>query len=49
MSSWKQVKPEDIELDGDELNILYSTDEQGNNYLVLKLSDIPIPEADHER
>ena len=40
MSMWKDIKKEDIEIDGDEINILESTDDNGNNYIVLKIQDV---------
>ena len=37
MSNWIEVTdPEDIEIDGEDINILYETDSQGNNYIHLK-------------
>lgn len=40
MSNWKDIKKEDIEVDDDELNIYIGSDDFGNNYIVLKISDI---------
>ena len=40
MSNWKTIKKEDIEQDGDELNIYIGSDESGNNYVVLKIVDV---------
>ena len=40
MSIWKDIKKEDIELDGDEINICIGSDNQGNNYVVVKVDDM---------
>ena len=37
MSTWKEITdPENIELDGEDINILVSTDKDGNNYVYMK-------------
>ncbi len=37
MSNWIEVTdPEDIEIDGEDINILYSNDKFGNNYIHFK-------------
>lgn len=40
MSNWIKVGIDDIEIDGDDINILYSSDYNGNNYVYVKLDDI---------
>jgi hypothetical protein len=40
MSTWKNIPKDDIEVVGDEINILIGSDDSGNNYVVLKLQDI---------
>lgn len=40
MSTWKEIKAKDIELDGDEINICIGGDKFGNNYAVVKVADI---------
>lgn len=38
MSIWYEIKdPGDIELDGDELNVLYNSDNQGNYYVAIPI------------
>jgi len=40
MSIWYNPKKEDIEIDGDELNILLGDDYGGNIYAAVKIKDI---------
>lgn len=41
MSIWHKVtEPDDIEIDGEDINILYKTDNQGNSYVYFKKSII---------
>lgn len=42
MSSWIEIKKEDIELsdDGQEIEIMLEGDEFGNNYITLKVEDV---------
>lgn len=40
MSSWQNIKAEDLDLDGDEINIHYDDDSSGALYLVVKVKDI---------
>jgi hypothetical protein len=40
MRNWKNINKQDIEKDGDEINIYIGSDGSGNNYIVLKISDI---------
>lgn len=42
MSNWIEIKKDDIDIDydGEELNILYSHDNIGNNYVTVKIKDI---------
>jgi hypothetical protein len=40
MSYWTEIKKEDIEIDGDDLNVLIGSDQSGNNYIILKVIDI---------
>lgn len=40
MSNWKTISKNNLELDGDEINVLIGTDDEGNNYVILKVADI---------
>ena len=40
MSTWRNIPKQNIEVDGDEVNILVDADDSGNNYIVVKLSDL---------
>ena len=40
MSDWITVKKEDIELDGDDINVYFESDDFGNRYIILKVEDI---------
>lgn len=40
MSIWQNIKAEDLDLDGDEINIHYDDDSSGAWYLVVKVKDI---------
>lgn len=40
MSKWTYIPKEDLDLDGDEINILVGSDYEGNNYAIVKVSDI---------
>jgi len=42
MSQWYEAKADCIEVDGDNLNILFDYEEQvaGNRYVVVKISDV---------
>lgn len=42
MSFWKDINKEDISMDnnGEEIHVLYNTDDQGNYYISLKTADI---------
>ena len=42
MSNWINVELDDIDFtsEGDEINILYSHDDLGNNYVTIKTADI---------
>lgn len=40
MSHWIEIKKEDIEIDGDDINISLEPDEFGNNYLTIKIMDV---------
>lgn len=40
MSTWTNIPKRNIEIDGDEVNVLVGSDEKGNNYIVLSLADV---------
>ncbi len=40
MSFWYSPKKEDIEIDGDEVNIWLGSDESGNIYATVKIKDL---------
>lgn len=40
MSYWIEVKKEDIELDGDQINVWLESDESGNRYATIKVQDL---------
>lgn len=40
MSYWIEIKKEDIEIDGDDINIRLKPDDFGNNYVTVKIIDI---------
>ena len=40
MSTWYKLQKDCLSIDADDLNILVTKDEQGNNYIVLSLTDI---------
>ncbi len=40
MSQWTEIPKEDIEVDGDELNILIGDDDSGNIYVTVKIKDV---------
>jgi hypothetical protein len=40
MSNWQEIKKEDIELDGEDINIYLGSDDFGNNYVILKVKDV---------
>lgn len=40
MSTWKDIPKENIELYGNELNVCIGSDDMGNNYVVLKVTDV---------
>ena len=40
MSKWTGIPKENIELDGDELNVCIGSDTEGNNYITLKVADV---------
>ena len=40
MSDWKDILKEDIEKDGEDLNVLIGSDDFGNNYIILKIKDV---------
>lgn len=40
MSEWHEAKKDDLELDGDEINILIGDDWRGNIYVTVKVADI---------
>ena len=48
MSIWKEIKKEDIAVDGDEIDILISSDNFGNNYITVKKQDVLDLIADYE-
>ena len=39
MSKWQEVKIEDIEIDGEDVNIYIGSDDEGNNYVYFNLED----------
>ena len=40
MSKWQDVPKEDIEIDGEDINICLESDNFGNNYCVVKKADM---------
>lgn len=40
MSKWKDIQKEDIEIDGNDINICLEGDDFGNNYAVIKTTDV---------
>lgn len=40
MSLWHEAKKEDLEIDGDEINIYSGFDDSGNRYVTVKILDI---------
>lgn len=40
MSKWFDVSKENIDIDGDEVNILVTSDNDGNVWVTIKLKDI---------
>lgn len=40
MSNWIEVKKENIEIDGDDINIMLKPDDWGNNYVTVKIADV---------
>jgi hypothetical protein len=40
MSRWQNIPKQDIDIDGDEINVLINSDEDGNNYVVLQKDDV---------
>ncbi len=40
MSHWIEIKKEDIEIDGDDINISLEPDNFGNNYVTIKIMDV---------
>lgn len=40
MSKWRNIPREDIDLDGDEINVLIEADSEGNVYVCLKVADV---------
>lgn len=42
MSIWHEIKPEDMELDGDEINIHIGSDYSGNVYAIVRVKDIQV-------
>lgn len=40
MSTWYESKKEDLEIDGDEINIWVTSDDCGNIYTTVKIKDI---------
>ena len=40
MSKWQEAKPEDLEIDGENINIMLESDNEGNNYVEVKIKDI---------
>lgn len=39
MSDWIKVKSEDIEFDGDDINIYFESDEFGNRYIEISYKE----------
>lgn len=40
MSNWKDIKKENVEIDGEDINIYLGYDEFGNNYATMKIKDV---------
>ncbi len=40
MSQWYEADKDDLELDGDEINVLVCDDWRGNIYVTVKVADI---------
>jgi len=40
MSNWQEIKKEDIEIDGEDINVYLGSDDFGNCYAVLKVKDV---------
>lgn len=40
MSKWKEIPKEDIEIDGEDIDILIGSDSEGNNYVTVKVEDM---------
>lgn len=40
MSEWYEAKPEDLAIDGDEINICVEPNYSGNVYVTVKIKDI---------
>jgi hypothetical protein len=40
MSQWNETKKEDLEVDGDEINVYLGSDYSGNIYTTIKIKDL---------
>lgn len=40
MSTWHEVKKDDLTLDGEDINIYLNNDDLGANYAIVKIADI---------
>ncbi len=40
MSIWYKSKREDLEIDGDEVNVYVASDQSGNIYTTIKIKDL---------
>lgn len=48
MSAYKEASIENMDVDGDEIDIYVGSDEHGNNYVTVKIADVLRLLADSE-